>query len=111
MIGDNEANFPHRLLSINRQVASLRKAFADKSSTDIKLSKTQIPNMIQSGGLLGRFLDPLLKAGLPLIKNVIKLQARRVLILLELTAAVSAADAGIHKKNLRIWSSFILCFA
>ena len=111
MIGDNEANFPHKLLLINRQVASLRKAFADKSSTDIKLSKTQIPNMIQSGGLLGRLLDPLLKAGLPLIKNVTKLQARRVLILLGLTAAVSAADAGIHKKNLRIWSSFILCFA
>ena len=111
MIGDDETNFPHKLLLTNRQVANLRKAFADKSSTDIKLSKTQIPNMIQSGGLLGRLLDPLLKAGLPLIKNVTKLQARRVLILLGLTAAVSAADAGIHKKNLRIWSSFILCFA
>ena len=111
MIGDDETNFPHKLLLTNRQVANLRKAFADKSSTDIKLSKTQIPNMIQSGGLLGRLLDPLLKAGLPLIKNVTKLQARKVLILLGLTAAVSAADAGIHKKNLRIWSSFILCFA
>ena len=100
MTGDNETNFPHKLLLTNRQVSSLRKAFAGKSSTDIKLSKTQIPNMIQSGGLLGRLLDPLLKAGLPLIKNVIKLQARRVLIPLGLTAAVSAADAGIHKKIL-----------
>ena len=42
MIGDNENNFPHKLLLTNRQVANLRKAFADKSSTDIKLSKTQI---------------------------------------------------------------------
>ena len=42
MIGDDETNFPHKLLLTNRQVANLRKAFADKSSTDIKLSKTQI---------------------------------------------------------------------
>ena len=41
MIGDNEANFPHKLLLTNRQVANLRKAFANYLSTDIKLSKTQ----------------------------------------------------------------------
>ena len=39
MIGDDETNFPHKLLLINRQVANLRKAFGNKSSTDIKLSK------------------------------------------------------------------------
>ena len=72
MIGDNETNFPHKLLLTNRQVANLRKAFADKSSTDIKLSKTQISKMIQSGGFLVRLLGTLLKAGSPLIKNVIK---------------------------------------
>ena len=55
--------------------------------------------MIQSGGFLGRILSPLLKTGLPL-KNVIKLLAKNVLIPLGLTAAVSAADAGIHKKIL-----------
>ena len=54
--------------------------------------------MIQSGGFLGRLLDPLLKTGLPLIKNVIKPLAKSVLIPLGLTAAVSAADAEIHKK-------------
>ena len=46
MIGDNEANFPHKLLLTNRQVANLRKAFANYLSTDIKLSKTQISKMI-----------------------------------------------------------------
>ena len=56
--------------------------------------------MIQSGGFLVRFLGPLLKTGLPLIKNVIKLLAKSVLIPLGLTAAASAADAGIHKKIL-----------
>ena len=54
--------------------------------------------MIQSGRFLGRLLGPLLETGLSLIKNVIKLSAKSVLIPLELTAAASAADAGIHKK-------------
>ena len=42
MIGDNETNFPHKLLLTNRQVANLRKAFANNLSTYIKLSKTQL---------------------------------------------------------------------
>ena len=100
MTGDNEANFPHKLLLTNRQVANLCKAFANHLSTDIKLSKTQLSKMIQSGGFLGRLLGPLLKTGLPLIKNVIKPLAKSVLIPLGLTAAASAADAGIHKKIL-----------
>ena len=55
--------------------------------------------MIQSGGFLGRLLGPLLKTGLPLIKNVITPLAKSVLIPLGLTAAAAAAaDAGIHKK-------------
>ena len=62
--------------------------------------KTQLSKMIQSGGFLGRLLGPLLKTGLPLIKNVIKPLAKSVLIPLGLTAAASAADAGIHKKIL-----------
>ena len=38
MIGDNETNFPHKLLLSNKQVPNLRKAFANHSSTDIKNS-------------------------------------------------------------------------
>ena len=51
MIGnsDDEANFPHTLLLTNRQVANLRKAFANCTSTDIKLPKVQL-NKIQKGG-------------------------------------------------------------
>ena len=98
MIGYDQTNFPLKLLLTNRQVADLRKAFANYLSTDIKLSKTQIPEMIQSGGFLLRLLRLLLKIGLPLIKNVIKPLAKSILIGLGLTAAASAADAGIHKK-------------
>ena len=49
---------------------------------------------------MGKLLGPLLKTGLPLIKNVIKPLAKSVIIPLGLTAAASAADAGIHKKIL-----------
>ena len=102
MVGDSNdnTNFPHELLLTNRQVANIRKAFAKNSSTDIKLSKTQLSKMMQSGGFLGRLLGPLLKTGLPLIKNVIKPLAKSVLIPLGLTAAAPTADAGIHKKIL-----------
>ena len=56
--------------------------------------------MIQSGGYLGKLLVSLLKTGLPLMKSVITPLAKSVLILLGLTAAALAADAGIHKKIL-----------
>ena len=84
---DDETNLPHKLLSTNRQVANLRKAFANPLTTDIKLSKTQLSKLIQSGGFLCRILGPLVKSGLPLIKNVIKPLAKRFLIPLGLTAA------------------------
>ena len=67
MIGDNESSFPHKLLLTNRQVANLRKAFENYLPADLKLSKTHLSKMIQSAGILGRLLGPLLKTGLPLI--------------------------------------------
>ena len=86
VIDDDETNFPHKLLLTNQRAANLRKGFAGKSSNDIKLSKTRISKVMQSGGFLGKLLGPLLKTGLPQIKSVIK------------PSAASAADAGIHKK-------------
>ena len=51
MIGDSddETNFPHKLLLTNRQAANLRNAYANHTSTDIKLSKAQLTKM-QKGG-------------------------------------------------------------
>ena len=63
MTGDDETNFPHKLLLTNRQVTNLRKAFANYLLTDIKLSKNRLSKMIQLGGFLGRLLGPLLKTG------------------------------------------------
>ena len=96
----NGNDLPHELLLTTRQKTKLRNAFNNNMSTDLKLSKAQISKIIQSGGFLGRLLGPLLKTGLPLIKNVIKPLAKSVLIPLGLTASASAADVGIHKKIL-----------
>ena len=63
-------------------------------SADIKLSKTQIVKIIQSGGFLGSLLSklagPLIKIAAPLPKNVSAPFG--------ITAAASALDAGIQKK-------------
>ena len=98
---NDKGNFPHELLLTDRQVSSIRKAFANNSSVDIKFSKTQLSKMIESGGFLGKMLGPLLKTALPLTKGVITPLAKSVLIPLGLTAAAAAAaDAGIHEKIL-----------
>ena len=93
---NDNANFPHELLLTNRQVANIRKAFANHSSIDIKLSKTQLSKMIPSGGflghLLGKLAGPLMKVAMPLAKNV--------LAPLGLSAAMSAIHGSIKKKML-----------
>ena len=95
-----ENDLPHGLLLTTRQKSKLRNAFNNNMSTDLKLSKTQISKIDQSGGFLGRLLGTLLKTGLPSIKIVIKPLAKSVLIPLGLTAVASAADAGIYKRIL-----------
>ena len=102
VVGDSndENNFLHKLLLTNTQVSKfLNASFANNSSANIKLSKTQLHKIGQSGGFLGRILGPLLKTGLPLIRNILKPLAKSVLIPLELTAPASATDAAIHKNT------------
>ena len=86
---------PHELLLTTRQKTKLRNASNNKTSADLKLSKTQIVKMIQSGGFLGSLLSKL--AGL-LMKIAIAIPfAKNVLAPLGITAATSALDAGIQK--------------
>ena len=94
-------NLPHELLSTTRQKTKLRNALNNNTSTDIKLSKAQITKIIQSGGFLGSLLSklagPLMKVAVPLAKNI--------LAPLGITAAASAIDAGIQKKNTWFWNN------
>ena len=88
---NDNTNFPHELLLTNRQVANIRIALANHSSIDIKLSKTQLSKIIQSGGFLGnlfgKLAGPLMKVAMPLAKNV--------LAPLGLSAAMPAIDGSI----------------
>ena len=75
---NDNTDFPHELLLTNRQVANIRKVFANHSSIDIKL--------------LGKLAGPLMKVAMPLAKNV--------LAPLGLSSAMSAIDGSIKKKML-----------
>ena len=98
MVGNSNdnTNFPHKLLLNDRQVANIRKAFANNLSTDVKFSKTQLLKLSQSGEFLGNLLSklagPLMKVAMPLAKDV--------LAPLGLTAAMSAIDGSIKKRCL-----------
>ena len=63
-------------------------------STDLKMSRTQISKVIDSGGfsgsLLSKIASPLMKVEVPLANNV--------LAPLGITAAASSVDTGIQKK-------------
>ena len=91
MIGNSnsEYNFLHKLLLTNTKFSRLRKGFANGPSAIIKSSKIQLHTIGQSGQFSGRFLGPLQKSGLPLMKNVLKTLVKNVLIQLGLTSASS----------------------
>ena len=90
----NGNNLPRKLLLTTRQTTKLRYAIENNISTDIKLSKTQISEIIQSrrffGWLLSKLAGPLMKVAAPLPKDI--------LVPLAITAASSAIDAGIQNK-------------
>ena len=95
MIGNNQTNFPHKLLLLLDKLQIFVKLLQINYQP---ISNYQKLNTIRS--FLGRLLGSLLKTRLPLIKNVIKPLAKSLLILIGLTAAAAVADTGIHKKVL-----------
>ena len=68
------------LIVAYRQVSKLYKAFVNNSSGNIKLSKSQLSKKVQSEGFFGWLHGPLLKTGLPLMKNEIRELAKSVFI-------------------------------
>ena len=84
---NDDTNFLHELLLTNTQV----------SSAHMKLSKSQLHKIGESGIFLGRLLWPLLKAGLFLMKNLQKPLAKIVWMISGLTAVASATAAAQNK--------------
>ena len=99
VVGDsNDENyFLHKLFLTNTQVLRLCKAFANNSSANAKLSKTQFHIVGQSIiGFLGRLLGSLLKNRLFLLGNVLKPLAESISMPLGITTAASATDAASY---------------
>ena len=90
----NGRNISHELFLTTRQTTKLRSAIEYNISTGIKLSKSQISKIIQSGGFLSSLLSKLAglftKVAVPLAKNI--------LAPLGITAAASVIAAGSQKK-------------
>ena len=84
---NDDTNFLHELLLTSTQV----------SSAHMKLSKSQLHKIGESGILLGRLLWPLLKTGLFLMKNLQKPLAKIVWMTSGLTAVASATAAAQNK--------------
>ena len=70
MIGTNETYFPNKLLLNDKQVLKFCQVFANNSLVIIKLAKTQLSKIVWSERFLGRLIEPLMKVGLLLMKNV-----------------------------------------
>ena len=88
-------DLPHEsLLTIRQKTNNLRHAFNNNMSIDLRLSKAQASNIIQSGGFLGYLLSKL--AG-PLMKLAVPF-AKKISPPLGITTAASSIDAGIQKK-------------
>ena len=97
----NKDQLIHELYLTQRQISQLREKVENNMSADIKLSKAQINKIIKSGGALGsilmKFLPKLIKPAISLGKNI--------LAPLGLSAAMSATDAAIQKKNVWKWNN------
>ena len=73
-------------------IKSLENRGISLKGTTTKITSQEVEFLI--------FLRPLMTAGLPLRKSLLTALAKSVLLLLRLSAGMSAADAAIQKENL-----------
>ena len=97
-------NLTHELLLKTREQNKAINVFENNLSTDEKLFKVEISNIIQSGrilcSLLSEIADPLGKVVVPIATNI--------LAPLEITAAASVIDSGIQKKILGLGTTTLI---
>ena len=90
----NEVNFLHKSVLTNGKIESFCKTFTYDLSANMKLSKKHFSKKIHVGEFPGTNIGTLMKAGLPLIKNIIKPLAKSLPVPLRLTAAAPPPDAS-----------------
>ena len=100
IFGDDDTNFPRKLLLTDRQIMGFCKTFGNKSSVNIKCSKTLLSKLTESGAFLGRILGLLLKAGLSFTKNGL-LQTRLEDVVKTYQTYLLTGDTFMPEKHLR----------
>ena len=90
----DETNSPHELSLTDRRDPKLCEAFANNSSANIKSSKTQLFEIVQSGGCFGipKTIGPLRKAVLILMINALKPLGESILV------PFSTINSSRHEK-------------
>ena len=82
------------IILTNNKIKDIIKIIKSLENRGILLKETVRKMTSQEGGFLS-FLKPLISAGLPLMKSILTPLAKCVLLPLELSAGLSAADAVI----------------
>ena len=87
------------IILTDNEIEYIIKVIGSLEDGGILLKGTTRKNNSQKGGFLN-FVRPLMTAGLPLMKNVLKSLAKSIFEPLWLIAVASVADAAIQKKIL-----------
>ena len=90
----DEVNFLHKSVLTNGKIESFCKTLTYDFSANMKLSTTHFSKKIYVGEFPGTNIGTLMKAGLPLIKNIIKPLAKGLPVPLRLIAAAPPPDAS-----------------
>ena len=89
------------IMLTNNEIKDIIKIIRSLENRSILMKETTEKNNSQDRALFNHFLGPLMKIGLPLMKNIPTKLAESILLPLGLTTGVSVTDTVIQKK---IWS-------
>ena len=105
---NDKTNFLSKLVITDREVSKLCKAFANNSSANEKLLKTQISKIKQSGGFLGKFLKPLMKICFLLMKNVLTHTCKKFSRTIRINNSSISNICSFWKENFQIWNDNVV---
>ena len=94
-----EEELPHELFLATRQTTKIKNSFANNMSADIKLSKAQMPKIIQTSGSYGFWLGNLVKKALTNIAITLATDNLRKLVSNLHSSAIKKFDRKISGKG------------
>ena len=80
MTGNDEATFANKLSLLDGQFTNIRKHFENNSVINVKLSKRQVANIVQSFRFLDTLLEKLLEIRLSIAKTLLTPRVKTIFI-------------------------------